>query len=156
MTLVVLGIILEIFGFSLALIEIRFNHLADRLENWIDDSEEKMQSMGQRFSKTIGFQILSSVATLFVLTIGIWWVLDQAGAYIGHEAPNSLWIWIPFFTSVGLPTLVVLFYLLAEFVDFLNRFSGGRATGSLGVIIGVVSLGIETIGLLSLDCPQCP
>ena len=80
--------------------------------------------------------------------MGIWWILDEVNANIGSETPNSLWLWVPFFISVGLPSLVVLFYLLAEFVDFLNRFSGDRATGSLDIIIGCIGLVIESIGIV--------
>lgn len=147
MTTIIAGILIECFGISLGIIEARFTPVADSLEKWIDDSEQIMMDHGQRLSKTLWFQVVFVLSVLMVLTLGTWYLL---GAFSPLIDPLEIhWsVWVLFWIIVSASTMVVSLYLLAELVDFLNVFSNGKATLSLGIIIALMGLSLEVYGLI--------
>lgn len=148
MTTIIAGILIECFGISLGIIEARFTPVADALEKWIDDSEQIMMSHGQRLSKTLWFQLVFAASILLVLTLGTWYLLGNFSPMIDPLILH--WsIWVLFWIIVSASTVVVGLYLLAELVDFLNVFSGGKATLSLGIIIALIGLTLEVAGLIN-------
>lgn len=132
----------DLFGLFLAYVEIKYPAVADKLEDFIDGLEKPFRDMGYRNSKKMTFEVCITLSILFLFMLVVPWLITNfSPLFEAWEYPIVLWLAI---CGVGSYTFYVLLLLgTAAFIDFLNRFADGRATGALGIVIGALAAGID-------------
>lgn len=142
--LAITSFVLEVTGLILTFIEIKFPEIADKVEDWVDGMEFYLKNIGNRSSKTYTFETTLTLSILNGLIFGFWWLGSKMSSSI-QPPILPITIWVIIFGIFLYTALIIGFFLTSEFIDFLNKFSNGRALGTLGLIIGMVGITIEII-----------
>ena len=133
---------LQLFGLMLASIELRYPALADKIEGWIDDLEHKTERVGK---KIIGERFFTeTLTTLFVFILFVVIIPDRVGFYhqILPKYLTGVYSGVLLLSSIVICVYIfaLTIFFLSEFIKFLNKFSNGRAIGTVGLIIGIPEL----------------
>jgi len=141
---------LELVGFSLALIEVRFPKAAAYLTRHVERLATPMRDFSgdhvtmERSLEAFLSRLLKAGLTLFVLAYL---------AQLGYRMAMADWHWTPGFAEllsfliVGVVLTIVLallglvtFFLVTGSSEFARRFVAGRAIGTLGILIAGLGL----------------
>lgn len=125
-------------GLFLAVLDMRFPTMIDKVEQFIDDSGEKLKAYTFKNSEAIWFQICFSALVLSVILIGGFYLFSD------YVIPNYLWV--IFWISVLSGSSLIIVALLGDFIELLNRFSvRDQAISTLGVFLAVVGFILNLI-----------
>ena len=127
---------LEVVGFSLAMIEIRFPALAlsiiGFMNSYSEDSE--LVSVKVKWDKTLfrGF-LLSTVLGAVMLFLAF--VPRALGVFLGDDEGILLLALVGSFLVYGAVYILVIILLMRGLITMANRWVEGRAIGTLGLTI---------------------
>lgn len=128
-------LLLEIVGLLIAMLEVKFPKKADQVESFIDRTGDRFFNKSSEYNNSrITRDVFFSIGT-----VGFLFLMGSLVTPISNIAAIvCVIIMIP-------SAIVIAIALLAEFIDWLNWFSGGQAITSLGLLIASVGAVIETV-----------
>ena len=133
-----------LIGAPLGLIEIFNPKLADKIEDYLDYQGGDHQFEGKL--DNLATEMISGKSAPYVAIAGLFAFLmvvyDQISIH-SHlvqriETPVVLWIFVWFIIGFSISALVV--HGMAMTIKFLNRITGGRALGGIGVILIILGV----------------
>lgn len=150
---------MEVAGFTLALIEVRFPAAAQRIARAIARLAYPLEALrgeadsaerhGGRSVLARGLNaLLSRVLTIGFLAVATWYLFGAAAAVLAGEASTAWAVGqlIGFLVTVVVTVVALTVACLAVYFavtggsDFVQRFVAGRAVGTLGLLIAAVAL----------------
>ena len=133
------GLCTVAIGGSLTLIEFYYPHIADKIEEFVDNLEHLSRDFVDNHIGKKKFDAILVLALIGSLTIGIWWIFGTISPVL--STPNlNIFVWALFFVCLSYTVFIVLLSIIGDLIDYLNRLSNGRAIGSLGLILVFIDM----------------
>lgn len=130
-------------GAPLGFLDYFYPKQANRLEDWIDDLQFKLERWGGEWTKGKFFELL-----LFLIIPFFFFAIYYP---IGYYSPRidfpelPAWVWIVYLI-LNVPVLGALsLYFGAHIIEVLNKLTNGHALGSLGLILIIVGAITDTL-----------
>jgi len=138
--------IFELIGLFLAYVEIRKKALANKIENIIDRIHDVMRPMLAEYVSTIS-ESVDNFIFIGLIPIAATSLFIFFSDFEEDLLSNLLFMGVVVSLTV---IFVILPLILSPFLKFLNQYSGGRAIGTLGLLIALIGICMEGIQVADL------
>jgi len=146
---------LELGGLTLAFIELKYENLANTIEQGILKSEQITRNLADKMMEN---KLFSSIITLFIVVMFLIEIPSLAGFYDAVLPKEYLTILdnlqIGAFIIIGLTAFGFGIVFFSEFIGALNKFSNGKAIGAFGIFMAFCGLMGEVYQVAFIFLPQ--
>lgn len=151
-----LSLFLGTIGFSLMYFEMKKPVVINNIELFIDTLEKKVEERCYAIlEKGLFHRVFSTAAIIGVFFVALPHFVGFYKQFVPAFAmPLYNGAVILVLAGISLYFSVLLLFAFVDFLAFLNRFNEGKAVGTLGFLIGVISLVGELYQVLSIFMGQ--